>query len=357
MNNSKNIFIEKHLASLTPYATPVLPFGLVHLDANESFVCDVPDAIMQMYLAAIEKVRFNRYPDPTCSSLIDAFSKKYSLNTNTVTIGNGSDELIALIFELFLKDNATVLTTDPDFSMYSFYPNLRRANVQYYKKGYSLQIDPDELIDCMDRFDPSILIFSNPCNPTGCILSAKDVIKILRHAPCITVIDEAYMDFSSTNQSVIDQINEFDNLIVLKTASKYGYAALRLGFSIANPTLTNVLRSAKSPYNVNTISQIIGTIAYEHPSYLNHVIHQIRLANDYLYNELVKFETVLGAKFEVIKSYTNFVYVKTWKSDEIYDELKKCGIFVRKFENALRITCGNNTEQLLLLKALNTINK
>ncbi|MDR0751291.1 MAG: aminotransferase class I/II-fold pyridoxal phosphate-dependent enzyme [Christensenellaceae bacterium] len=348
--------IEDHLSKLMPYnAINDYHAYPIRLDANESFInADSNPWVNPSSL--LSEVQYNRYPDPTCKKLIKAFSDYYSVSPDCVTVGNGSDELIALICELFLEDKSTLLTTRPDFSMYSFYPYLRRAQVDYYIKPSTLDIDADALIDLVNQVKPNILVFSNPCNPTGKMLGVESVLKIIENSECLTIVDEAYMDFSSDYQSVIAKINNYENLIVLKTASKFGFAALRLGFSVANKNLNRVLSSAKSPYNINSICQILGEFAFKNSKSLNQNIDTIRNSRIQLYEGLQKFHSVLNSPFIAIESNTNFVYVKSLKCDAIFEELKRAGILVRNFGDALRITCGTTYENSMLFSTLNAIN-
>ena len=124
-------------------------------------------------------------------------------------------------------------------------------------KGEDFRIDPQAVIDEVKRQDVKMLIFSNPCNPTSVGLAAEDVRKIVRGVDALVVLDEAYMDF--WDQSLLSEVSDYDNLIILKTCSKaIGMAALRVGFAVANEVITKALKAVKSPYNVNSISQAIA---------------------------------------------------------------------------------------------------
>ncbi|MDR2266394.1 MAG: aminotransferase class I/II-fold pyridoxal phosphate-dependent enzyme [Christensenellaceae bacterium] len=344
-----NFEISERLTNLDPYL-PLDGDFTTRLDANESFISSTLRSAD--YSSILADIELNRYPDPSAKALNDAFACRYSLKPELVTAGNGSDELIALITEIFLEDGEALMILHPDFSMYSIYPKIRNANCIAHYKDTNFDISVEKLLEDIYSRKPKMLIFSNPCNPTGKIMSKVDVLQIVKNSGILTVVDEAYMDFADEPQSVIQNINEFPNLIVLKTASKYGLAALRLGFAVSNSKITNVLKATKSPYNVNSLSQALGAYILSPTSSLSDDILAIRASRIELYSELLKLENVLGVPFEVVKSDTNFVFAKSIKASDIFEYLKKCGIAVRLFDKALRITAGSKSENALLLKSL-----
>ncbi len=253
------------IKNLAPYY-PIEGNYSVRLDANESFL-HLSDDMLEKFKHEIDRLAFNRYPDPVASRAVKAFASYNNINPKLVTAGNGSDELISIIINAFLMKGEVVLTTSPDFSMYAFYSQLAENTIEVYEKDENFEIDIDKLILKAAETKARMIIFSNPCNPTTLGIKKSDVKKLIALTDALVVIDEAYMDF--WDQSVLDCVEQYDNLIVLKTCSKaISAAAIRLGFAVACKTLTTAIRAVKSPYNMNALTNIAGEIIYSDPRYL-----------------------------------------------------------------------------------------
>jgi histidinol-phosphate aminotransferase len=190
----------------------------IRLDANESFI-SLPEDIKFSVYKEMSKVDLNRYPDPYALKLCEAFADYYGIDKNNVLAGNGSDELISVIMGSVLSKNSRVLITAPDFSMYKFYCGIGELDMTVLNKdNISLNADVNKIIRTVKEKNIDFLILSNPCNPTGAGIKRKDLIYLIESCSCTVCIDEAYMDFWS--ESVIDAVDKYDNLLVLKTCSK-----------------------------------------------------------------------------------------------------------------------------------------
>lgn len=329
---------------------PVTETYRVRLDANESFI-DLPEYIRKDVLKAIEKVEFNRYPDPAAGELCKKFGAFFHVKPELLTAGNGSDELISLIVPNFLEPGQTMVAVYPDFSMYAFYAQTIGAKVEILQKGESMEILADDVIERVKNTDAKLLIFSNPCNPTSLKMDRKDILRVIESVDALVVVDEAYMDFS--DGSVLDEIENYENLIVLKTCSKaFGMAAVRLGFAAANRKITGILRTVKSPYNVNSMTQAAGCAVLEHKEYLEDCIEKIKKSTEDLYKKL---EKLAEEKKEITRLYptsTNFIYMKADRGEEIFKCLRKEGISIRYMNGCLRIAAGSEEENEELLTAM-----
>jgi len=238
--------------------------------------------------------------------------------------------------------------------MYKFYGEVYGINTEVFPKKDDLNIDVDGVISYINDNNIAGLIFSNPCNPTSLMISRDDVIKIINSVNALVIVDEAYMDFS--DQSILDVCHTFDNVIVLKTCSKaIGLAAIRLGFAIANDTITTALRAVKSPYNVNAITQSIGDIVLSDIDYINACTKEIIENRDYLYNKLISLQQRYNAFETIYKTTTNFVYIKTDKAKYIFEELLKHSIAIRNMGEYLRISTGSKQDNDKLIKTLEEI--
>ena len=339
--------LNEKISGLTPYE-PISGNFDIRLDANESFL-DLPQNIRNAVDDCFASLKFNRYPDPCCKELIAAYAKMFSLSEQCITAGNGSDELISVIMAAFLMKGERVLNILPDFSMYAFYASISEDEVISLKKSDDFEIDIDEVINVANSQNVRMIIFSNPCNPTAKGLSREQVRYLINSVNALVVLDEAYMDF--WDQSLLDEVENYDNLIILKTFSKaFGMAALRLGFAIACPKLTNVIRAVKSPYNVNSVTQAVACKVLEFPQEIKDAFNTIIASKEKLHNSLKELEERYPSRIEVMPSCTNFVVVKSREARQIFDYLLLQSIAVRFMGGFLRITAGSEEENSALVK-------
>ncbi len=330
------------IKNLVPYE-PISGSYKIRLDANECTL-NYDVEFMKTVDKAVHNIDFNRYPDPCCVELRKSFSDFYGLNYKNVTVGNGSDELIFLIESAFLQKGEKILVVSPDFSMYEFYSKITENQCFMFNKNEDLNIDIDKLIDTVNSNEISLVIFSNPCNPTGQGISKSEAHKLVNSVNSLVVLDEAYMDFWDEENSLLKDVNKYSNLIIFRTASKaLGSAALRLGFAVADQTITKAIAAVKSPYNVNSVSQAIGCELYNNKDFLINRINTIVQNTKKLYNEMVRVSK-LTDDFYVYPTKTNFVLVKTGFSKELWEYLKKKSIAVRWMGDFIRVTSGTADE-------------
>lgn len=344
-----NYELNKKIRSLEPYE-PISGTYKIRLDANE---CpdNYPQEIKEQIKSAIDKIDFNRYPDPMATEVVNAFAKYYEINPELVTAGNGSDELIFLIESAFLEKGDKMLVVAPDFSMYKFYSSICEVECDTFIKDDNLDIDVDALINKINSDNIKLVIFSNPCNPTGKGISASEVKKLVNTVNALVIADEAYMDF--WDESLIKEVEDYSNLIVFRTASKaIGSASLRLGFAVANKTISKAIKAVKSPYNLNSISQVIGSIIYNQKEYLINRQKTIVRNREKLYNSLVKISET-QKDFRVYESCANFVFVKTPVGKELWEYLKANSIVIRYMGDYIRITTGTEQEVNETVKCIN----
>ena len=197
------------------------------------------------------------------------------------------------------------------------------------------------MIDKINRDDIKLVLFSNPCNPTGRGITAEQARKLVTSVNALVILDEAYMDF--WNESLLAEVEQYTNLIIFRTASKaVGCAALRLGFAVANETISRAIKAVKSPYNVNSFSQAAGTVVYRHKEYLQNRQKMIVKNRETLYNGLAELSETTD--FRVYPSCANFVFVRTDSAAAIWEYLKEKSIVVRLMGDFLRITAGTEYE-------------
>ena len=338
--------LNRKIRELEPYE-PISGSYKIRLDANEC-PFNYPPELVEQIQKAVKKIDFNRYPDPLATELVNSFSEYYGVDPECVTAGNGSDELIFLIETAFLEKGDKMLVAEPDFSMYRFYSSICETVCESFVKNDGLNIDVDKLIKRVNDNNIKLVIFSNPCNPTGQGITADEARRLVSSVNALVILDEAYMDF--WNQSLINEVEKYSNLIVFRTASKsIGSAALRLGFAVSNKVISRAVKAEKSPYNVNSISQAIGNIIYKNKEYLLNRQKAIVRNKEKLYNDLTKLAESCN-DFKVYNSCANFVFVKTSLGRDLWEYLKSNSIVIRYMGEYIRITAGTEEENAEVIR-------
>ena len=314
------------------------------LDANESRTNET------LLLRNLSLDSINRYPDHYTIELRKKIALLYNRSYEEVIVGNGSSELLELVTKTFVNPKEVVLSVEPSFVMYEKYTKLSGGIYKTVKTNEYYELDIDEFIREAIELRPKLIFLCTPNNPTGSIIKKEDVLRIVKSTDAYIVVDEAYMEFSESDESVIDSINEYPNLMINRTFSKaFALAGARLGYFIANKELINTLYIAKTPYSVTTLSQQLGLEALKDLSYLNNNVKSV-VKNR---KELEKQLQLLGIR--TYESNANFIFCKYTQKD-IKKELEAKRILIRGFGNGLyRITVGTKAENNILLQALEEI--
>ena len=342
--------LNEKIKDLKPY-DPIQGSYRVRLDANESFL-PLPQALVEEAKAAVERTAFNRYPDPAARELCQAFAACYGVQPQQVVAGNGSDELITVLFEAFLEKGDAFATVEPDFSMYAFNGHLHEARHVAIPKGKDLRLDVEAVAAACQREQVKLLIFSNPCNPTSLVCGREEMRKLIASLPdTLVVLDEAYMDFS--DQSLLGEVEDHPNLLVLRTCSKaFGMAALRLGFAVCGKTLAGALRAVKSPYNVNSLSQAVGTAVLRRKGELDRALEAILRSRDQLYAGLRELGEKYPGRFRLLPGETNFAALEMEDGPELLAYLARQGVAIRYTGGLVRVTCGAPEENKIVLEEM-----
>ena len=344
--------LNEKIRDLVPYE-PTAGSYPIRLDANESFL-PLPDGLRAKIAETAANIAYNRYPDPLSADVTAAFAAYYGISPDLVTAGNGSDELISILSTAFLMKGDAMMVILPDFSMYQFYASLAEGRVVVCGKRDDLTIDVDAVIAKAKAENVRMIVFSNPCNPTSLGLPREEVRRLIRSVDALVVLDEAYMDF--WNQSLLGEVGEYDNLVILRTCSKaIGSAALRLGFAVAQPRLTRVLRAVKSPYNVNSLSQAIGTLVLAEREWEADARERIVASRKALQASLEALAAEFPGAFSLYDSCTNFVFLKTDRAKELFQGFLDRGIAIRYMGGFLRVTAGSEAENAAFLDAFRAL--
>lgn len=340
---------------LTPYVPGEQPKlnNLVKLNTNENPYGPSPKVIEALKLEAADTLRL--YPDPNSDALKAVIAGTYQLNANQVFVGNGSDEVLAHVFQALLKHDEPLLFPDISYSFYPVYCGL--YDIQYK----TIPLAADFSINIEDYMQANGgIIFPNPNAPTGIPLALEKIENLLQNnTQSVVVIDEAYVDFGT--ESAVSLINRYPNLLVTQTLSKArSLAGLRVGYALGSPDLIEALTRVKDSFNSYPIDRFAsaGAIAaMQDVEYFETTCGQVIATREALIQDLMR----LG--FDVLPSGANFIFAKHPKKDgtELTAELRAKSIIVRHFKSPsriapyLRITIGTDAQSKLLVGALTEI--
>jgi histidinol-phosphate aminotransferase len=304
--------------------------------------------------------RLRLYPDPNADLLKNAIAQRYQVSTPEVFVGNGSDEVLAHVFQALLKHDAPILFPDITYSFYPVYCGLYGITQNVVPLADDFSINPDDY--CGQRTENQKIggiIFPNPNAPTGRLLPLAAIEQIVSANPdCVVVVDEAYIDFGG--ETAIPLTQRYDNLLVIHTLSKSrSLAGLRVGYAIGHPDLIEALERVKNSFNSYPLDRlaIVGAVAaIEDETYFQQCNQAVVATRTTLTAHLEQ----LG--FSVLPSAANFIFTRHPQRDaaELSKALRERSIIVRHFklpriDQFLRITIGSDAECQSLVEALREI--
>lgn len=340
-----NILLRENIKKLAPYSSARDEFSgeaRVFLDANEN---SLGSPLLKWY---------NRYPDPHQQLLKKAVSSVKNIPAEKIFLGNGSDECIDLLYRSFCnpgKDN--VIICPPTYGMYEVSANINDVEIRIAPLLEDFQLNLAHIESLVDAHTKIIWLCS-PNNPTGNSLNREELEMVLNNFEGIVAVDEAYINFAK-QKSLLQELNDYPNLVVLQTFSKaWGLAGLRLGLAFASKEIVDILSKVKPPYNINQATQDLALKALEEVGQVNDMI-----------KEIVDMRNALAEVFEkmaiiekVYPSDANFILIKIKDAKKVYDYLLTKGIVVRDrsrvllCEDCLRVTVGTEKENTDLVDAL-----
>lgn len=301
----------------------------------------------------------NRYPDPQQRTVKSLLSKIKGIPQQNILLGNGSDEVLDLIYRAFCEPNQdNIITLPPTYGMYSVLADINAIEIKSVQLDDNFQPRVDEILNVANS-NSKLLFLCSPNNPTGNSFEAKSIERLIKEFQGIVVIDEAYIDFSN-EESWISRLNEFPNLIVTQTLSKaYGMAGIRLGICYASEEIISVLNRIKPPYNVNELTQQKAISQLEQHELTQQQVVDILQERDLLITKLKSVNYIS----KIYPSDANFVLAKVDDATKRYNQLIDKGIVIRNrttqpgCENCLRFTIGTPEENKKLIKTLLLISK
>ncbi len=335
--------VKKEVASLRAYQAKEIPCR-VKLDANES-----PYGLKEA-LKAVGRIATNRYPDPEAKTLKAVLAKDLGVTPRNLLQGNGSDELIYYLIATF---GGPVLYPVPTFSMYGIISQALGEKKKEIPLDRGFDIDLDRMMAALRTVKPKLVFLSSPNNPTGNCFSYEKILKIIEGSKGIVVVDEAYQPFSG-GKGFVPLLRDFRNLVIMRTLSKIGLAALRFGLLVADEEVIDEVNKVRLPFNVNALSQAVAIEALKKKKALKAAIHAIADERD----------RMLGAMYTIpgvtpFPSEANFILFRVDDAGRVYGRLLEEGILVRNISDAvsgcLRVTVGTPRDNALFLRALRKI--
>lgn len=328
----------------------------VKLDANE-LGFDLPDGVASAIESALRRIDLRRYPEGHADALTETLARAWRVPSDSVLVGNGSNEMIALTFASFGGDDPggtapVVVVPTPSFGVYPIQARAHGFEVVGVPLDTGFRLDPDRVLAATRRHRARLVVLASPNNPTGNGFPAGAIERILDGFDGPVVVDEAYQPFAT--ESWLGRWDRWPNLVVLRTLSKVGLAALRVGFLFGDPRLTGELRKAKLPFNLNSISATAAQIALDAWPEFESVAREVVAERRRLHEALSRL-----SKLEVFPSDANFLLARVpGDAVELWSRLLDRGISVRNFstkpglEGCLRITVGKPHENDQLISVL-----
>ena len=299
----------------------------------------------------------NRYPDPLQRELKSLIAPLKGVKEENIFLGNGSDEAIDLVFRAFCQPGVdNVVAMSPTYGMYKVCADVNDVEYRTMLLDVYYQMKASALLSAIDEYTKVIFICS-PNNPTGNSLCRKEIESLLNRFDGLVVVDEAYIDFSSS-PSLLADLDKYPNLIVLQTFSKaWGCAAIRLGLAFASPEIIAIFNKIKYPNNVNLLTQKEAIKLLQHPEQIKEWVDTLLEERSRVMDEFSQ----LPCCVRVFPTDANFFLAKVYEATQIYDYLVSEGIIVRNRTNValcndcLRITIGTKEENDALLDALRKV--
>ncbi len=345
---------EENVRKVIPYTPGEQPKikNIIKLNTNENPYPPAP--AVEKALKEMDPSDFRKYPDPNCSVLVDAISDFYGVSSDKIFVGVGSDDVLAMAFLTFFNSDKPILFPDITYSFYDVWAQLYRIPYE------QIPLNEDFTITPSDYFRPNGgVVIANPNAPTGVELPLSDIEEVVKRNPDVVVIvDEAYVDFGG--QSALPLIDKYDNLMVVQTFSKSrSMAGMRIGFAFGCPKLIKYLQDVKfsfNSYTMNIPTLTLGALAMADREYFDKTRQMVITTRERVSKKLRE----LG--FEFADSSTNFVFARhpDKSGKEIFDELRKRGIIVRRWDSPrikeyMRISIGTDEEMDALVAALKEI--
>ncbi|MCB1787835.1 MAG: histidinol-phosphate transaminase [Gammaproteobacteria bacterium] len=357
LNDLVQHWIRPEIATLSAYHVQSAG-GMIKLDAMEN-PYTWPAELRDAWTEVLRATDVNRYPDPQARRLSERLAETMAVPEGMrVLLGNGSDELIQMIALALAGPSRCVLSVDPGFVMYRMiatFAGLRYVGVPLRAEDFGL--DLPAVLQAMEEHQPAVVFIAYPNNPTGNLFDAEAVHEVIRAAPGLVVVDEAYAPF--TDASFMSSLGEYDNLLVMRTVSKMGLAGLRLGMLAGPAAWLDEFDKVRLPYNINVLTQVSAEFALRHHAVFDAQTELVRSERERVSAVLAELPGV-----RLYPSQANFLLMRTphGQAAAWFEGLRARGVLIKNLNGAhpmlgdcLRPTVGTPQENDALLAGLRTL--
>lgn len=328
--------------------------GMIKLDAMENPFA-WPENMVQEWQGILADCALNRYPHPTAPEVTAGLRRAMNVpDQYDILLGNGSDEIIQLLAMAVAKPGAKILAPEPGFVMYKMIATFIGIDYVGVPLNADFSLDMPAMLSAIHEQQPELIFLAQPNNPTGNLWAEEDLHAIAKASEGLVVLDEAYLPFSRRDH--LNWLDQYDNVLVMRTLSKVGLAGLRLGMLFGRPEWLNEINKIRMPYNINVLTQASAAFALKHYDVLVEQCEELKAQRNWLAAELNK----LG--FETYPSEANFILARSpagLQARTIFEQLKDKKILIKcldgahpLLENCLRFTVGKAEENQALISAL-----
>jgi histidinol-phosphate aminotransferase len=346
------------LAELSSY-TPVAGDYEVRLDANEAPEL-LSETAKKRLVEVAAGVTWERYPDATATLLREALARYSGVSQEEILVGDGSDEIITMLLSALSQprdraDGALIMTTTPSFVMYRMSARVRGQRVLEVPLDQSWDLAEESMLRGIELAPPNVIFIASPNNPTGNLVDRGRLERVIQAAPkSLVVIDEAYIPYAGGDQ--LELYRRYENVAVMRTLSKIGFAALRVGWLIGRPTLVTEVDKVRLPYNMNSLAQVLGRLAVtELAPEISSIVRSVVAERARVSRALTELPGVT-----VTPSQANFLWFRSERpAAELFQGLAERSVLVRSFHqrggrlaHQLRVTIGTAAENDRFLAGL-----
>jgi len=356
MNKTITRLIRPEIKQLHAYHVPE-PKDCIKLDAMEN-PYGWSETLQQQWLKRLVQAPINRYPSPDAKQLTQQLAISMDVPDNLrIILGNGSDELIQMIAMAVAKPHRSLMAAEPGFVMYKMIATMTGMDYHGIPLNDDFSLNLPAMLDAIQQHQPAVIFIAYPNNPTGNLFDRAEIEQIIQHSNGLVIVDEAYHVFS--NQSFLAQINEYDNLLVMRTVSKMGLAGLRLGLLIGSEDWLTEINKVRLPYNINVLTQISVTFALENQAILLEQAEQICQQREWLFDALNNIDNITP-----FPSQANFILFRTAtaQASVIHTQLLEHKILIKLMKSTdpllkdcLRVSVGTAEENQAFIDVMKTL--
>ncbi len=331
------------------------PDCLVKLNQNEN-PYRLPEEFQKDMAEACSRMEWNRYPEIAGRSLQEPLARELGVDTDTLVLGNGSNELLMAVMTTLLEPGQRLVVVEPTFALYRHLGKLTGADILVLPFKGMFEFPEEMLAQALADPRTNLGVLCSPNNPTGSILSLEQVQRLLKIARGALLIDEAYVDFSS--QDLVPLLREYPNLILTRTFSKaWAFAGVRLGYALSSPDLAKEITKALLPFRISRLTLEAGKILLKYEAWIRDRVVKVVKERERLFDILDEMEGIT-----IYPSQANFILIRPEQEAQwLFNKLVEQSILIRDvsaypfLDNHLRISVGTPEENNLLVKALKSI--